>query len=96
LSEIVHFSINANWALIMLCRTRVETCGLAGSKARQLPVAVAKCGLNHGGPMHMQLAACQFITLPLWYGAVKPILGRTGACGSTLAEYRVTEAGSDT
>ena len=27
------------------------------------------------GPMHMQLVACQFITLPLWYGVVKLILG---------------------
>ncbi len=37
---------------------------------------VAKCvELNHGGPIHMQPAACQFVTLPLWHGVVKPILG---------------------
>ncbi len=37
---------------------------------------VAKCvELNHGGPMYMQPAVCQFVTLPLWHGVVKPILG---------------------
>lgn len=36
----------------------------------------------------MQLVACQFTTLPPWHGVVKLILGDTGACGSTLAEYR--------
>ena len=38
--------------------------------------------------MHMQLVACQFITLPPWHGVVKPILGRHQCWSSTLAEYR--------
>ena len=59
-------------------------CSWAGNKARQPTVAVVQCvELNHGGPMHVQFAACQFITLPRWHGAVKPIFWGTGACGGT-------------
>ena len=68
--------------------------GLADNKVRQRPMAVAKCvELRHGGPMHMLPAACQFITLSLWHGVVKPILGVPVPATAPLPNFRITGTG---
>ena len=42
--------------------------------------------------MHMRLAACQFITLPLWHGVVKPILGAPVPAAEPLLSIRIVGA----